>query len=165
MATRTLLRQQGKLFSFSDSVAVIAFPSEKFLRLIRGKTDLIESAFESVCGKKVKVHIQVTGATLVTPPPPETQPESKEEEKEKPIIPSTPENGHQRSTPPPVEKPLPQIPQKKENVNNTDAATIFAKIFEGELVLTESVGVPTQPQITITNRPDISDISEEDLPF
>jgi len=84
--TRTLLRQHGSLFSRSESSAYLSISSEQLLKMARLRLTNIESAFEAVFQRRIKVHLQVGSATAamaaeVSPspaariqPPPETAP-------------------------------------------------------------------------------------------
>ncbi|NCQ95043.1 MAG: DNA polymerase III subunit gamma/tau [Microcystis aeruginosa W11-06] len=92
--TRTLLRQHGSLFSRSESSAYLSISSEQLLKMARLRLTNIESAFEVVFQRRIKVHLQVGSGTPAMaaevsqspaakmPPPPETAP----------IPPITPEN-------------------------------------------------------------------------
>ncbi|TRU68908.1 MAG: DNA polymerase III subunit gamma/tau [Microcystis viridis Mv_BB_P_19951000_S69] len=92
--TRTLLRQHGSLFSRSESSAYVSISSEQLLKMARLRLTNIESAFEAVFQRRIKVHLQVGSGTPAMaaevsqspaakmPPPPETAP----------IPPITPEN-------------------------------------------------------------------------
>ncbi|REJ58816.1 MAG: DNA polymerase III subunit gamma/tau [Microcystis aeruginosa DA14] len=84
--TRTLLRQHGSLFSMEESSAYLSISSEQLLKMARLRLTNIESAFEAVFQRRIKVHLQVGSATAamaaeVSPspaariqPPPETAP-------------------------------------------------------------------------------------------
>ncbi|TRU29384.1 MAG: DNA polymerase III subunit gamma/tau [Microcystis aeruginosa Ma_SC_T_19800800_S464] len=82
--TRTLLRQHGSLFSRSESSAYVSISSEQLLKMARLRLTNIESAFEAVFQRRIKVHLQVGSGTPAMaaevsqspgakmPPPPET---------------------------------------------------------------------------------------------
>ncbi|TRU12083.1 MAG: DNA polymerase III subunit gamma/tau [Microcystis sp. Msp_OC_L_20101000_S702] len=82
--TRTLLRQHGSLFNMEESSAYLSISSEQLLKMARLRLTNIESAFEAVFQRRIKVHLQVGSATAamaaeVSPspaariqPPPET---------------------------------------------------------------------------------------------
>ncbi|MBC1191276.1 DNA polymerase III subunit gamma/tau [Microcystis aeruginosa CS-558/01A06] len=84
--TRTLLRQHGSLFNMEESSAYLSISSEQLLKMARLRLTNIESAFEAVFQRRIKVHLQVGSATAamaaeVSPspaariqPPPETAP-------------------------------------------------------------------------------------------
>ena len=84
--TRTLLRQHGSLFNMEESSAYLSISSEQLLKMARLRLTNIESAFEAVFRRRIKVHLQVGSATAamaaeVSPspaariqPPPETAP-------------------------------------------------------------------------------------------
>ncbi|MFN5972166.1 MAG: DNA polymerase III subunit gamma/tau [Microcystis sp.] len=84
--TRTLLRQHGSLFSRSESSAYLSISSEQLLKMARLRLTNIESAFEAVFQRRIKVHLQVGSATAAMAaevsqspaakilPPPETAP-------------------------------------------------------------------------------------------
>ncbi|NCR70125.1 MAG: DNA polymerase III subunit gamma/tau [Microcystis aeruginosa LG13-12] len=61
--TRTLLRQHGSLFSRSESSAYLSISSEQLLKMARLRLTNIESAFEAVFQRRIKVHLQVGSAT------------------------------------------------------------------------------------------------------
>ncbi|MBE9262351.1 DNA polymerase III subunit gamma/tau [Microcystis sp. LEGE 00066] len=61
--TRTLLRQHGSLFSRSESSAYVSISSEQLLKMARLRLTNIESAFEAVFQRRIKVHLQVGSAT------------------------------------------------------------------------------------------------------
>ncbi len=178
--TRTLLQQKGKLLSFSDSVARIGLSSEALLNIVRKKIDLVETAFESVCGQKVKVHFQVINDDK--PAPEEVRDEKAEYIKDN-LSRSTPDQQpiekpqHQpsiqssqkvepvNSREKPQLQPLNQDAQKSNNVNIEEAIVSFTKAFGGELVHTESLEVTPSANIIIKNRPEIDGIPEDELPF
>jgi DNA polymerase-3 subunit gamma/tau len=82
--TRTLLRQHGSLFSIEESSAYVSISSEQLLKMARLRLTNIESAFEAVFQRRIKVHLQVGIASPSTlaevsepapvklPPEPET---------------------------------------------------------------------------------------------
>ncbi|GBF54983.1 DNA polymerase III subunits gamma and tau [Microcystis sp. 0824] len=84
--TRTLLRQHGSLFSMEESSAYLSISSEQLLKMARLRLTNIESAFEAVFQRRIKVHLQVGSATAAMAaevsqspaakmqPPPETAP-------------------------------------------------------------------------------------------
>ncbi|CCI04148.1 DNA polymerase III subunit gamma/tau [Microcystis aeruginosa] len=84
--TRTLLRQHGSLFSMEESSAYLSISSEQLLKMARLRLTNIESAFEAVFRRRIKVHLQVGSATAAMaaevsqspaakmPLPPETAP-------------------------------------------------------------------------------------------
>ncbi|AVQ73616.1 DNA polymerase III subunit gamma/tau [Microcystis sp. MC19] len=84
--TRTLLRQHGSLFNMEESSAYLSISSEQLLKMARLRLTNIESAFEAVFQRRIKVHLQVGSATAATAaevsqspaakmqPPPETAP-------------------------------------------------------------------------------------------
>lgn len=84
--TRTLLRQHGSLFNMEESSAYLSISSEQLLKMARLRLTNIESAFEAVFQRRIKVHLQVGSATAamaaeVSPspaariqPPPENAP-------------------------------------------------------------------------------------------
>jgi DNA polymerase-3 subunit gamma/tau len=84
--TRTLLRQHGSLFSRSESSAYLSISSEQLLKMARLRLTNIESAFEVVFQRRIKVHLQVGSGTPAMaaevsqspaarmPPPPQTAP-------------------------------------------------------------------------------------------
>jgi DNA polymerase-3 subunit gamma/tau len=84
--TRTLLRQHGSLFNMEESSAYLSISSEQLLKMARLRLTNIESAFEAVFQRRIKVHLQVGSATAAmvaevsqSPaakilPPPETAP-------------------------------------------------------------------------------------------
>jgi DNA polymerase-3 subunit gamma/tau len=122
--TRTLLRQHGSLFSLEESSAYLSISSEQLLKMARLRLTNIESAFEAVFQRRIKVHLQVGTATPSIPaevsdpqavkisPAPETAP----------IPPITPENKVMTvvDIPPPKEaiiekkevKTAPPLPEK-----------------------------------------------------
>jgi DNA polymerase-3 subunit gamma/tau len=61
--TRTLLRQHGSLFSRSESSAYLSISSEQLLKMARLRLTNIESAFEAVFQRRIKVHLQVGSGT------------------------------------------------------------------------------------------------------
>lgn len=61
--TRTLLRQHGSLFSMEESSAYLSISSEQLLKMARLRLTNIESAFEAVFQRRIKVHLQVGSAT------------------------------------------------------------------------------------------------------
>jgi len=84
--TRTLLRQHGSLFNMEESSAYLSISSEQLLKMARLRLTNIESAFEAVFQRRIKVHLQVGSATAAMAaevsqspaariqPPPETAP-------------------------------------------------------------------------------------------
>lgn len=63
--TRTLLRQHGSLFNMEESSAYLSISSEQLLKMARLRLTNIESAFEAVFQRRIKVHLQVGSATAV----------------------------------------------------------------------------------------------------
>jgi DNA polymerase-3 subunit gamma/tau len=61
--TRTLLRQHGSLFNMEESSAYLSISSEQLLKMARLRLTNIESAFEAVFQRRIKVHLQVGSAT------------------------------------------------------------------------------------------------------
>ncbi|TRU97886.1 MAG: DNA polymerase III subunit gamma/tau [Microcystis wesenbergii Mw_QC_S_20081001_S30D] len=158
--TRTLLRQHGSLFSRSESSAYLSISSEQLLKMARLRLTNIESAFEVVFQRRIKVHLQVGSGTPAMaaevsqspaakmPPPPETAP----------IPPITPENKVMTVVDiPPVKEAIiekndktisTELPQKILNFDSSletldqdvdvseilAAAQKLAKSFDGELV-------------------------------
>jgi DNA polymerase-3 subunit gamma/tau len=158
--TRTLLRQHGSLFSRSESSAYLSISSEQLLKMARLRLTNIESAFEVVFQRRIKVHLQVGSATDAMaaevsqspaarmPPPPETAP----------TPPITPENKVMTVVDiPPVKEAIiekndktisTELPQKILNFDSSletldqdvdvseilAAAQKLAKSFDGELV-------------------------------
>ncbi|TRU95950.1 MAG: DNA polymerase III subunit gamma/tau [Microcystis wesenbergii Mw_QC_B_20070930_S4] len=158
--TRTLLRQHGSLFSRSESSAYLSISSEQLLKMARLRLTNIESAFEAVFQRRIKVHLQVGSGTPAMaaevsqspaakmPPPPETAP----------IPPITPENKVMTVVDiPPVKEAIiekndktisTELPQKILNFDSSletldqdvdvseilAAAQKLAKSFDGELV-------------------------------
>jgi DNA polymerase-3 subunit gamma/tau len=57
--TRSLLRQQGRLLHFEESVARVGISSEQLLKMARPRLANIEAAFEAVFQRRIKVHLQV----------------------------------------------------------------------------------------------------------
>jgi DNA polymerase-3 subunit gamma/tau len=80
--TRTLLRQHGSLFSIEESSAYLSISSEQLLKMARLRLTNIESAFEAVFQRRIKVHLQVGTANssipveVSEPSPAKLQPES-----------------------------------------------------------------------------------------
>ncbi|NCR41575.1 MAG: DNA polymerase III subunit gamma/tau [Microcystis aeruginosa W13-11] len=64
--TRTLLCQHGSLFSRSESSAYVSISSEQLLKIARLRLTNIESAFQAVFQRPIKVHLQVGSATAAT---------------------------------------------------------------------------------------------------
>jgi DNA polymerase-3 subunit gamma/tau len=158
--TRTLLRQHGSLFSRSESSAYLSISSEQLLKMARLRLTNIESAFEVVFQRRIKVHLQVGSATDAMaaevsqspaarmPPPPETAP----------TPPITPENKVMTVVDiPPVKEAIiekndktisTELPQKILNFDSSletldqdvdvseilAAAQKLAKSFDGEVV-------------------------------
>jgi DNA polymerase-3 subunit gamma/tau len=158
--TRTLLRQHGSLFSRSESSAYLSISSEQLLKMARLRLTNIESAFEVVFQRRIKVHLQVGSATDAMaaevsqspaarmPPPPETAP----------TPPITPENRVMTVVDiPPVKEAIiekndktlsTELPQKILNFDSSletldqdvdvseilAAAQKLAKSFDGEVV-------------------------------
>jgi DNA polymerase III subunit gamma/tau len=65
-ATRTLLRQQGNLVNLEESSAYLSISSEQLLKMARLRLANIETAFETVFQRRIKVHLQVGIATPFT---------------------------------------------------------------------------------------------------
>ncbi|GCA80400.1 DNA polymerase III subunit gamma/tau [Microcystis aeruginosa] len=160
--TRTLLRQHGSLFNMEESSAYLSISSEQLLKMARLRLTNIESAFEAVFRRRIKVHLQVGSATAATAaevsqspaakmqPPPETAPNP----------PITPENKVMTVVDiPPVKEakitasgnpktPSTELPQKILNFDSSlgtldqdvdvseilAAAQKLAKSFDGEVV-------------------------------
>jgi DNA polymerase-3 subunit gamma/tau len=158
--TRTLLRQHGSLFSRSESSAYLSISSEQLLKMARLRLTNIESAFEVVFQRRIKVHLQVGSATDAMaaevsqspaarmPPPPQTAP----------TPPITPENKVMTVVDiPPVKEGIiekndktisTELPQKILNFDSSletldqdvdvseilAAAQKLAKSFDGEVV-------------------------------
>ncbi|TRU52113.1 MAG: DNA polymerase III subunit gamma/tau [Microcystis aeruginosa Ma_QC_Ch_20071001_S25] len=158
--TRTLLRQHGSLFSRSESSAYLSISSEQLLKMARLRLTNIESAFEVVFQRRIKVHLQVGSATDAMaaevsqspaarmPPPPQTAP----------TPPITPENRVMTVVDiPPVKEGIiekndktisTELPQKILNFDSSletldqdvdvseilAAAQKLAKSFDGEVV-------------------------------
>ncbi|MCA2641907.1 MULTISPECIES: DNA polymerase III subunit gamma/tau [unclassified Microcystis] len=158
--TRTLLRQHGSLFSRSESSAYLSISSEQLLKMARLRLTNIESAFEAVFQRRIKVHLQVGSATDAMaaevsqspaarmPPPPQTAP----------TPPITPENKVMTVVDiPPVKEGIiekndktisTELPQKILNFDSSletldqdvdvseilAAAQKLAKSFDGEVV-------------------------------
>jgi DNA polymerase-3 subunit gamma/tau len=80
--TRTLLRQHGSLFSMEESSAYLSISSEQLLKMARLRLTNIESAFEAVFQRRIKVHLQVGTANpsipveVSEPAPAKVKPES-----------------------------------------------------------------------------------------
>ena len=59
--TQALLRQQCHLISLSDSAAIVGISSAPLHKMNQGKVPNIETAFAKVCGRTIKVTLEIAG--------------------------------------------------------------------------------------------------------
>ncbi|GCA71418.1 DNA polymerase III subunit tau [Microcystis aeruginosa NIES-2519] len=160
--TRTLLRQHGSLFNMEESSAYLSISSEQLLKMARLRLTNIESAFEAVFQRRIKVHLQVGSATAATAAEVSQSPAAKMQPplETAPNPPITPENKVMTVVDiPPVKEakitasgtpktPSTELPQKILNFDSSletldqdvdvseilAAAQKLAKSFDGEVV-------------------------------
>lgn len=65
--TQALFSQQGHLYSFDGSVAIVSVNSEKLFKLHQSKIPELEAAFKEIFQKYVKVNIQIANVTQEKP--------------------------------------------------------------------------------------------------
>jgi DNA polymerase-3 subunit gamma/tau len=187
--TRELLRQQGSLLSVEESIACVGIASEQLLvKFARPRLATIESAFEAVCQRRIKVNLQVGTAIesvpVVSPEPaPAVRVENPPVAVNKPAAVTPIVEEVRPPVPVAVSKPAAVTP-KPETIAPTveepeaiaddellKAARSLAKFFEGEIVSMEPpAGEPPRPEvktekpaantITVRGRPDIQELLE-----
>jgi DNA polymerase III subunit gamma/tau len=188
--TRELLRQQGSLLSVEESSARVGIASEQLLvKFARPRLANIESAFEAVCQRQIKVNLQV-GTALESTPVVSPEPAPAVRVEHPPLVVNKPAavtpivEEVRPPAPVVVSKPAavtPIAPTVAEPAAIADdellkAARSLAKFFEGEIVhLEPPAGEPPPPEvktekpaantITVRGRPDIQELDEEDIPF
>ena len=129
--TQALLRQQGRLLNFDGQTARIGINSKQLFKMAQGRVTNMETAFEQVFNRKIKVSLEVAVSETEPVPPPAAAPP--------PVAPRPPLTDISPSVPPQMGlNNAPPSPRQPSPLRSSAPSP-------GEGVPSAAIAPPTQP--------------------